>query len=141
MTRLVVDASVAAKWLFQEQGSAVADRLGDPSYDLHAPDLMALEVAKAVWKRVRGGTLPLEEGRRAVEELRMAPVRWRRGRHLVTAAWEIAVRCDRTVYDGSYLALALAIGARLVTADRRFYDAAVRAGFRDSLLWLEDLAA
>ena len=39
MTRLVVDASVAVKWLVEEEHSAAAKRLIAEPYELHAPRL------------------------------------------------------------------------------------------------------
>ena len=44
---VVVDASVAVKWLVAEDGSDEADRLLAGSEELHAPRLMASEVANA----------------------------------------------------------------------------------------------
>lgn len=137
--RLVVDASVATKWLFEEAGSSEAAHLRAASYDLVAPDLMPIEVANVVWKRVRQGKLPIESGRSMLRALRSAPVRMRRTRSLVDAAWEIAVQLERTMYDSLYLALAMALGARLVTADRRFYDSMVRSALSEHVLWIEDL--
>jgi predicted nucleic acid-binding protein len=139
MIRLVVDASVATKWLFEEAGSSEAAQLRTASYDLVAPDLMPLEVANVIWKRVRQGKLPIESGRRALRAFRSAPVRMRRTRSLVDAAWEIAVQRDRTVYDSLYLALAIAVGAPLVTADRRFYDSIARSDLCGHVLWIENL--
>ena len=139
MIQLVVDASVATKWLFEEAGSSKAAQLRAASYDLVAPDLMPVEVANVVWKRVRQGRLPIESGRHALRVLRSAPVRMRRTRSLVDAAWEIAVQLERTMYDSLYLALAMALGARLVTADRRFYDSIARSALGEHVLWIEDL--
>ena len=45
--KLVVDASVAMKWLVPEEDSGVADRLLTENHELHAPQFMVLEVAKA----------------------------------------------------------------------------------------------
>ena len=46
--RLVVDASVAVKWLIAEDGSDAAHRLAAGGDDLHAPRLMASEIANAL---------------------------------------------------------------------------------------------
>ncbi len=141
MALVVVDASVATKWLFEEPGSAEAARLRAPSYDLVAPDLMTLEVANVIWKRIRQGKLTGDAGRLALRALRVVPVRMRRTQTLVDAAWEIALRCNRTVYDSLYLALAMVLGAPLVTADRRFYDVVARNGLGEHMIWIEELGA
>jgi predicted nucleic acid-binding protein len=138
--RLVVDASVAVKWLFEEAGSSEAAALRDPSYDLFAPDLMRLEVANVVWHRVQLGTLPIDAGRTALQTLGAAPVRMRRTQTILEAAWEIAVRMGRTIYDSLYLALAVALDGRVITADRRLHDAIARSDLFDRVLWIEDLS-
>ena len=43
MTILIVDASVAAKWFFQEEFSLQANTLREPEFQLHAPDFLLLE--------------------------------------------------------------------------------------------------
>ena len=55
--RLVVDASVAVKWLVEEEHSDAADRLLDGNHELFAPRLMASEVGNALWRKVRMGEL------------------------------------------------------------------------------------
>ena len=55
--RLVVDASVAVKWLVEEEYSDVADMLLDGRHELIAPRLMASEVGNALWRKVRMGEI------------------------------------------------------------------------------------
>lgn len=55
--RIVVDASVAVKWLVAEEGSDVANRLLTDGGDLYAPRLMASEVANALWRKARLGEI------------------------------------------------------------------------------------
>ena len=54
--KVVVDASVAAKWLVDEEGSDAADTLLDGSFELFAPRLMASEVGSALRHKVRIGS-------------------------------------------------------------------------------------
>ena len=55
--RIVVDASVAAKWLLPEADSAIAMRLLDAPYELHAPRLLVSEVTSVLWRRALSGSL------------------------------------------------------------------------------------
>ena len=55
--RLVVDASVAVKWLIAEDDSDVARELAASGEDLHAPRLMASEIANALWRKARLGEI------------------------------------------------------------------------------------
>ena len=48
MTALVVDASVAIKWLVGEDGSDAAERLLVQPLEFHAPELLKSEVANAL---------------------------------------------------------------------------------------------
>jgi predicted nucleic acid-binding protein len=59
---------------------------------------------------------------------------------LLPSAWVIARRFDRTINDALYVALAEALGCRLVTADRRFYNALSGSPLGNRLVWVEDAA-
>jgi predicted nucleic acid-binding protein len=58
---------------------------------------------------------------------------------LLPPAREIAVRHDRSVYDGVYLALALVLDAPLVTADRRLARALRGSELARRVVDVEDL--
>jgi predicted nucleic acid-binding protein len=46
--RMVVDASVAVKWLVLEEGSTDADQLLEGQHELYAPRLLASEVGNVI---------------------------------------------------------------------------------------------
>ncbi len=52
MTDLVIDASVAVKWVIDEHGTPEA--LSLLRHRLFAPDLLVAECAKVLWKRRDG---------------------------------------------------------------------------------------
>ena len=62
---IVVDASVAAKWLLVEEDSDKAEALfrawTAKRIGLLAPEILPAEVASALWKRVMRGLLPAAE--------------------------------------------------------------------------------
>ena len=58
---LVVDASIAVKWLIHEDDSHVADRLLEGGHRLFAPQLMTLEVGNVLWNKTRRGELEMWE--------------------------------------------------------------------------------
>lgn len=126
MTALVVDASVAAKWLFPEDGAEQAKLLFSEAHELWAPDLLWIEVAQIGWKYVRKGTLELAEVARAVEWMATVPVARRPSSDLLPSAVRLAVEYDRTVYDSLYLALAIEESCRVITADARLVNALSR---------------
>ena len=126
---LVVDASVAVKWVISEAGSEAADALLDQ--DLMAPVLWLAEAANALWRKAHTREITAEEANARLSELRKAPVASLSMEPYLERALELAVEIDHPVYDCIYLALALHHRTHVVTADRRFASAAdtpARAG-------------
>lgn len=117
MTVLVVDASVLAVALADDgsDGSRARDRLRGE--ELAAPALVDLEVASLLRKQLAAGRLDDRRARLALSDLADLPMR--RAAHVpfLASCWEL--RGNLTVYDAAYVALAEALGAHLVTADRR----------------------
>ncbi len=128
---LVIDASVALKWVFDEKDSPVArDLLIGKS--LVAPDFLWLECANVVWTRSRRKLISADDARAAVAALLGAPVESVTAKDFVETAHAIAADLDQTVYDSLYLAVAMARNAVMVTADQAFFSAAAGHGlYRD----------
>jgi predicted nucleic acid-binding protein len=114
---LVVDASVALKWLYPEEGSDRAGML--LSQRLIAPDLLMVECVNVIWKLSRRGDLSRPEALAAVDVLKAARVELFPMRDLVEEALKIAMAVDHPAYDCVYLALARANACRMVSADAR----------------------
>jgi predicted nucleic acid-binding protein len=119
----VVDASVVLKWFFPETHSAAARRLLDSPHQYVAPDLLFPEVGNAVWKRVRRGELTSDEGQRVIGDIADVAVDTIATRGLLGDAFAIATASGQTVYDSTYLALAVRLETQLVTADQRLLNA------------------
>jgi predicted nucleic acid-binding protein len=119
---LVVDVSVVVKWFAPEPGSAQASALR-ASHQLLAPDLLVAEFGNVLWKKVRMGLMTAGEARTAAADfVRAGPVSLHPTTPLLAPALDIATHYQRTVYDSLYLALALAAGCQLVTADQRLVN-------------------
>ncbi|HEV3484087.1 MAG TPA: type II toxin-antitoxin system VapC family toxin, partial [Vicinamibacterales bacterium] len=129
MRQLVVDASVAIKWFVPEVHSPAAVRLLDPDTVLFAPDSIGPEIANALWKKVRRGEITADEASEILSAFARAGVEIFPSHVLVASAFELAVSLGRTVYDGLYLALAIAQDCPLVTADRKFHAAVSASPF------------
>lgn len=143
MSRIaVVDTSVAAKWFFDEPNAAQSLRLLDDPWRLHAPDFLDLELDHLVAKRFRRGELTRAEGASIRAAFAQLPIHRHRFQDLQDAAFDLACRHRRGIYDCLFVAVALSLGAKLVTADRRLYDAmSDPPEVRDSLLWVGDVAS
>ena len=136
--RLVVDASVAVKWLVPEDDSDIARDLAAGGDDLHAPRLMASEIANAVWRKARLGEIERGEASTMMASVPGMPVRWNADETVCTDAIRLALALDRPVYDCVYLALAHRIGAAVVTADRRFANAVAPTEHGDAIMTLAE---
>jgi predicted nucleic acid-binding protein len=116
---IVVDASVALKWVLDEPGHEAADALLDE--ELVVPALWLVEAANALWRRARRGELTGDEAKERLAELANAPVATSAIEDDVFAAAELANALGHPVYDCLYLAAAIREGAYVVTADSRFH--------------------
>lgn len=116
---IVVDASVALKWVLDEPGKEAADALLDE--ELIAPALWLLEAANALWKRAQRGEITAEQARARLAELFNAPVTSTAIEDDLPAAADLADALGHPVYDCLYLAVALRENTYVVTADRRFH--------------------
>ncbi len=123
MTKLVIDASVAAKWLFDEPESELADLLVSRGDLLLAPDLLYAEIGNVIWKRLGRGELDPARADVILDELLAAPVKIFPISSLMRETVRIAHHYRRTFYDASYLALAVQESCALITADLRLLNA------------------
>ena len=134
---LVVDASVAIKFVMLEAGSEQALELIERNQELIAPDWMLLEAAHGLWKAVRSQTLTSATAIRANATLPDFFDEFFPAAELMSAAIALSYALDHATYDCLYLALAMSESAPLVTADRKFWNAAKRAGHGDHVQLLE----
>lgn len=123
MTGFVVDASVAFKWLVDEELTDAAARLLTLDQPLVAPPLLYAEVANALWTTARRGDITEDDMREALHLLVDAPISTPATMlNLMPIAAQLAADLDHPVYDCFYLALALREQRPVITADRRFHD-------------------
>jgi predicted nucleic acid-binding protein len=122
MEAAIVDASVAVKWVVKEPGSDRARLLSRAR--LEAPDLLPIECANILWKKVRLRDLTREEASTRLELLLRAPVSLANSRDVLDAALVLSFDLRHPVHDCVYIALALRRDLPLVTADERLVAAA-----------------
>jgi predicted nucleic acid-binding protein len=116
MSVLVIDASIAIKWLVEERGTEAALSLRRTGR-LIAPDLLIAECANVLWKKVRRHELTVEQALYAANLLQHAELELLPTRSLLADAAAIAINLDHPAYDCVYIALAAANDCRFVTAD------------------------
>jgi predicted nucleic acid-binding protein len=139
MTRFVVDASAGVKWFLPEPGTADAVRLQNPAYELHVPTFFDLELANIFWKAIRQGRLTRAEADARLAQLASLSLTRHPEGPLISAAFDVANRCDRTAYDSLYVALAGQLGAVLVTADLHLVNALAGTPWAAQVMRLADV--
>jgi predicted nucleic acid-binding protein len=119
---MVVDASIAVRWLVQLPHHEEALRLLG-RHRLIAPDFVVAEVGSALTKLVRARVLSRTEGAEAFEDFFRAPVRLLPATPMAPRAMELALKHGQSFYDCLYLAMAEVQGGAFATADGRFWNA------------------
>jgi predicted nucleic acid-binding protein len=138
MTRLVIDASIAIKWVVEEQGTEAALALRNKA-ELIAPDLLIAECANILWKKVQRGELTEGEALIAARLLQSANVEILATRNLLETATRLAIELGHPAYDCIYLALAIQSDCRFGTADKAFVRKVGSAPLADRVVALADI--
>ena len=134
---LVIDASVAVKFVTEEPGSDAAYEIVVGPDSLIAPDWVIAECANAIGKKVLGNQLSRAGAEASFAELPRFFARLFQSDRLLDAGFQLALDIDHAFYDCLYLALAIREGAPLVTADEGLVKAARRAGLDGHVRLLE----
>ena len=141
---VVVDASLAFKWLVSEEHSDRAQALSrswaNDGIQASAPYLMPVEVANALHRRVARGELTVSDAVRLLEHLLASGLELRNDQDLHVRALRLASHLQQgAVYDAHYLALAEILSCEYWTADERFYRAALSSV--QNVHWIGEFAA
>ena len=140
MTVYVVDSSVAIKWYVPEVRQAEAVRLRASGAPLHAPDLLNVEMAAILWKKLRKGELTRQDADDILNDLAvLATVTRHRSEPLVLSAFDLANRSGRTVYDCLYLALAIQLSGQMVTDDEKLVNSLAGSQWAAHITKLQDI--
>ena len=125
---LVIDASVAAKWIipgepWDEKARALKEAVVKGTVEAYAPTLIVYELTSVISRAVRNGVLSQQDAAEALRAIGLL------GIELVEVRWEdaaetleIAIRSGLTTYDSAYLLVSKRVGGRLVTADDKLRD-------------------
>ena len=129
MSDLVLDASIAAAWLFQDEleprAEAALARLAEQS--AFVPQLWRLEIRNVLLTAERRGRLTAGEAVEALDDLSELPILIDTTPDL-DAAWALARAHQLSYYDALYLELAQRRNGTLATLDAALARAAKAAG-------------
>jgi predicted nucleic acid-binding protein len=124
---IVLDASAAVELTTRSaRAQSVAEAIAQSDAgSVHAPHLIDLEVAQVLRGLVLRRALTAPEAAEALDDFLSLRIERYPHRQLLTRVWEL--RENLTSYDASYVALAEALDADLLTADERLSHAPGRA--------------
>ena len=124
---LVIDASVAVKWVISEDGGEDAVRLRS-TFIYIAPELLLPECANILWKKVQRKELEPNEAALAIALIERSGISFQSMQGLSETATRLAIELGHPAYDCVYLALALRQKLRFVTADKRLLATVAQRG-------------
>jgi predicted nucleic acid-binding protein len=127
---LVLDASATLAWLLPEEltGAITAafDLIADDS--TWVPGLWRMEVANGLSVKLRRGKITPLQRQESLDDLRLLPIYCDQetNDHVWDGTLELADRHRLTIYDATYLELALRLSLPLATLDDDLRDAALQ---------------
>lgn len=124
---VVVDASLALKWIIDETDSDPARRFFVKHHgEMHAPDLLLIEVAGSLVRRANERKATSYDSIDGVHQIRArlneAAYLHRVTPELIGVSAELAIALGHPIKDCVYLALADRLGCPLATSDVKFRD-------------------
>lgn len=128
MSTIIVDASVAMKWLVDEEWSDAAEALRTDVHNFGgtfaSPPHFRGEVTNAVYQRVRRGLLSVDDALAAITRFSATEFIVFSAPDLYDVAFGLALRYRlATIYDALYVAVAQELQVPLWTDDRRLLNA------------------
>ena len=124
---LVIDASVAVKWVISEDGGDDAIQLRS-AFTFVAPELLLPECANILWKKVQRKELEPNEAALAIALIERSGISFQSMQGLGETATRLAIELGHPAYDCVYLALALRQKLHFVTADKRLLATVAQRG-------------
>jgi len=135
---IVVDTSIAAKWVVHEVGSEQALALLDRDEPLVAPDRIVPELISVLRRKFKAGQISEAQFLKGIEEALDALDRIIPSSELALDAALLSLELDHSPYDCFFLATALGRGVFL-TADRSFEQKCIDRGYGKLVASLADI--
>lgn len=119
---IVLDTSAAIELLLKLPKSAlVVEQLDKFGWQIAAPELLTIESLQVLRRRVANGLTNLVSAEEALELLNLINISYYEHQMLADRIWEL--KDNLTAYDATFVALAEALNAVLLTADERMANA------------------
>jgi len=126
MIECVLDASIITRWFLGEEqdvqvrgARALRSEAKVGALQFHAPELMIVEVANALWKQVRFAGLTPDDAQRSIRDLLSIDMVLHRHAESIAGALTYAIAYGISAYDASYVFLAKQVELPLWTLDQK----------------------
>jgi predicted nucleic acid-binding protein len=123
---VVIDASLAIKWVIEEEGTktalALRDKWKEEDAYLCAPDFMLVELHSIIWKKLLRGLVQPTDPIIGQTPTFGLDLNWTSTQFLLTSAFLLAIQHRVSIYDALYAALAQSLQAPLYTADQSLVE-------------------
>ena len=137
---IVVDAGVILKGYFadedeHEDAQLIIKEYAEGLVELHAPHLIMYEIVNTLIvarNRKRLATKQINEIITEIKEIEINLINISDIQRL----FDISLKYGRSAYDASYIFLSESFNMKLITADRKFYNAV--KGKIPEVIWIED---
>lgn len=120
---IIVDTSIAVQWFVAEPDAPAAELLLGRD-DLAAPDIVLIETANVLRKKLRDGQIKLEQATASLGFLKASIPQLVPFTELLDRAFEMATELGHPVYDCTFLACAERVKGVLATRDTRLVNRA-----------------
>jgi len=119
---IVLDASAAVELVLQTpRAERIAARALHPAERLHAPHLIDVEVVQVMRRLVQAKEITVERADVALSDFEGLAIERHAHRPLIRRVW--GLRASLSAYDATYVALAEALGAPMLTCDEKLVRA------------------
>lgn len=131
MKNYIIDASIAAKWIFYEKDSDQAEIFLKKIDRMLVPYLFLIEMSSIISKKVRNRELSISEALEKRKELEDLNFQVFSEKAILKLAFDISISLPITIYDANYLALAIKKEGKLYTSDNRLVNGLSTTVFKD----------
>ncbi|MEP0007092.1 MAG: type II toxin-antitoxin system VapC family toxin [Balneola sp.] len=131
MKNYIIDASIAAKWIFYEKDSDQAEIFLKKIDRMLVPYLFLIEMSSIISKKVRKRELSISEALEKRKELEDLNFQVFSEKAILKLAFDISISLPITIYDANYLALAIKKEGKLYTSDNRLVNGLSTTVFKD----------
>lgn len=140
ITNYVLDASILVKWFVDEKYSDYANLVRDNYIEgiikLHAPELLRYEVMNSLIYSNLFSNKELPLANESLDNYRILIHKW--NKVVADHATNIAFETNEPIYDSYYLALAIHLGCKFITADSKFYKKFIDKEYFENMLLLRN---